>query len=244
MRRRDVLALFTLASITSAEAQQSRVRRIGILMAIEPADPQALDFLQALRTGLDDFGWREGSNLDIELRFAPRPDLLGPSAAELAQRRVELIVTHGTPQVQAIQKASEAVPIVFASIGDPIGAGIVNLARPGGNATGFSLLATDLSMKRLQLLRETLPSLTRVAMLWNPANLSLALQFEATKAAAQNLGLDLQSLPAGRAEDFEPAIRAAANARMVSSRELFCRGRSVLPAAEEINRGREAGRRG
>ena len=217
MRRRDFIAILSGAAVAKplvVSAQQLQVRRIAILMAIEPTDPQGLVFLQAFRTGLDEFGWREGRNLEIELRFAPRMDLLGPSAAELAGRRVELIVTHGTPAVQAIQKASDAVPIVFATIGDPIGTGIVtDLARPGGNVTGLSLLATDLSMKRLELLKEALPSSTRVAMLWNPANPSLALQFEGTRAAAQNLGLDLQSLPAGRTEDFEPAIRAAANAR-------------------------------
>src|SRR5215217_6995368 len=106
MKRRGFVALLGGAALpkpSGVSARQRRLRGFGRQWAIEPADPQGVVFLQAFRTGLDEFGWREGRNLEIELRFAPRLDLLGPSAAELAGRRVELIVTHGTPAVQAIQ---------------------------------------------------------------------------------------------------------------------------------------------
>jgi putative tryptophan/tyrosine transport system substrate-binding protein len=103
------------------------------------------------------------------------------------------------------------VPIVFATIGDPLGAGVVaSLARPGGNITGLSLIATDLSTTRLEVLKETLPHLTHVAMLWNPKNASLALQYKKTEAAARQLGLRLHSLPTVTMADFDIGIKAAA----------------------------------
>jgi len=152
----------------------------------------------------------------MEIRYAGTNLAQLPAlAAELIhQGNVEVLVTHGTPPVQAAQRASNVLPIVFATIGDPVGAGIVaSLARPGGNVTGLSLIATDLGAKRLEILKETLPRLNCVAMLWNPNNASLALQFKETQAAAQVLGLQFQSLPATTLDDFEPSIKTAANAR-------------------------------
>ena len=123
---------------------------------------------------------------------------------------MDVVVTHGTPAVQALQKASPAVAIVFATIGDPVGAGIVDsLARPGGNVTGLSLIATDLGTKRLEILKEALPHLRRVAMLSNPANASLVLQVSETEAAARLLGVQFKAIAVKSSDDLETGVEAA-----------------------------------
>src|SRR6266478_2018291 len=220
LKRRDFITLLGGAAAAwplAARAQQSdRLRRIGVLAVFEIDDPQGQALIKSLRGGLEQRGLIEGRNISMEIRYAGTNLARLPAlAAELIhQGDVEVIVTHGTPPVQAAQRASNVLPIVFATIGDPVGAGIVtNLARPGGNVTGLSLIATDLGAKRLEILKETLPRLNCVAMLWNPNNASLALQFKETQAAAQVLGLQFQSLPATTLDDFEPSIKAAANAR-------------------------------
>ena len=206
----------TAAWPLAARAQQAeRMRRIGILAVFEIDDPQGQALIKSFRTGLQQRGLIEGRNTSIEIRYAGTNLARLPAlAGELIQANVEVIVTHGTPPVLAAQRASNVIPVVFATIGDPVGAGIVNsLARPGGSVTGFSLIATDLSAKRLEILREALPHLSRVAMLWNPDNVSLALQFKEAEAAARTLGIQFQSLPAKTVDDIEPSIKAAANAR-------------------------------
>jgi putative ABC transport system substrate-binding protein len=216
MQRREFITLLGGTAVAwplAAGAQQpDRVRRMGVLMGLAESDPESNAQIVALRNGLQERGWAEGRNLEIELRYAEgKPERLRTLAIELVQKNVQVIVTHGTPAVQAAQEASATVPIVFATIGDPLGAGVVaSLARPGGNITGLSLIATDLSTKRLEVLKETLPHLTRVAMLWNPKNASLALQYKETEAAARQLGLRLHSLPAVTMADFDIGIKAAA----------------------------------
>ncbi len=218
LRRRELITLLGGAAAWPlvAHAQQSdRLRRIGVLAVFEIDDPQGQVLIRSLRGGLQQRGLIEGRNISIEIRYAGTDLAQLPAlAAELIQGNVEVIVTHGTPPVQAALRSSNVIPIVFATIGDPVGAGIVtSLARPGGNVTGLRLIATDLGAKRLEILKETLPRLNCVAMLWNPNNASLALQFKETQAAAQVLGLQFQSLPATTLDDFEPSIKAAANAR-------------------------------
>src|SRR4029453_13638504 len=139
---------------------------------------------------------------------------LAELVAELVQAKADVIVASGTEATQAAKKATATIPIIMSNTGDPVGAGIVaNLARPGGNITGLSLLATEISAKRLELLKETLPKLVRVAILWNPNNASVALKFKETETAARMLNLQLQSLQVQRPADLESAIQAAVNAR-------------------------------
>ena len=124
--------------------------------------------------------------------------------AELIQASMDVIVVSGTEAMLAAQRATKTVPIVMANVGDPVGAGVVaSLARPGGNITGMSLFATELSAKRLELLKEILPGLARVGVLWNPNNASVVLKFKETSAAARVLGLQLQSLEARQVGDLE-----------------------------------------
>jgi putative ABC transport system substrate-binding protein len=126
-----------------------------------------------------------------------------------------LIVTHGTPATQAVKEAAGKLPIVFATIGDPVGVGLVaSLAKPGGNITGLSLLASDLSRKRLEMLKEILPRVTRVALLSNPANASLSLQLDEAAAAARLLNLELQAIPVQHDRDWEQGIETAAKSRI------------------------------
>src|SRR6266436_2326204 len=169
MKRREFLFIGpTLAALwpLSANAQQPRIPTIGVLV-VGSADPAP--FLETLRHGLAELGYVDGRNIRIEFRSAEGavsrlPDL----AAELVRQQVHVIVAWQTPTVQAAKQATRDIPIVMASAGDPVGTGLVaSLARPGGNVTGSSSTATELAQKNLELLRELLPSLRRVALLLN-----------------------------------------------------------------------------
>jgi ABC-type uncharacterized transport system substrate-binding protein len=215
MKRREFITLLGGAAavwpMTVRAQQPSPIHRIGVLTALAESDPEAKAQIAAFRKGLQERGWFEGRNVEIEFRHADgKPERLPLLALELVRKNVDVVVTHGTPAVQALQKASPAVAIVFATIGDPVGAGIVaSLARPGGNVTGLSLIATDLGTKRLEILKEALPHLRRVAMLSNPANASLVLQVSETEAAARLLGVQFDAIAAKSSDDLEAGIEAA-----------------------------------
>jgi putative ABC transport system substrate-binding protein len=147
----------------------------------------------------------------IEYRYAEgKLDLLPALASELVQLEVDVIVTSATSGVLAAKTATGTIPIVFTSLGDPVGSGLVaNLARPGGNVTGLSILATELSGKRLELLKEVFPKVTRVVMLWNPTSSGQSLQFKETQAVAKALGVQLQSMEVQGTNDFETGFQLA-----------------------------------
>ena len=205
--------LFALCS--SARAQQARkVPRIGYLST----GPTLQQFRQRMR----ELGYVEEKNVLFEDRYAEggKLDRLPDLAAELVRMKVDVIVTTGTPAIQAAKQATTTIPIVMANVSDPVAAGFVaSLARPGGNITGLSNLAPDLAGKRLELLKETLPKLTRVAYIWDPSNPSLARISREAQAAARELGITLQSLEVRNAEElgsaFEAAIRERAGALWV-----------------------------
>jgi len=157
------LGVLVLASGSQAQAQQSKkIPRIGFLSAAPSIDP-------ALLEGLHDLGYVEGKTIVIEHRSAEgKLERLPELAAELVRLKVDIIVTQGTPAAQAVKKATSTIPIVMATSGDPVGSGLVaSLARPGGNVTGLSLLATDVETKRLELLKEAVSRVSRVAYLSN-----------------------------------------------------------------------------
>jgi putative ABC transport system substrate-binding protein len=231
------------------------VYRIGVLMlAPLAARPQQWE---AFRQGLRDRGYVPGQNAVVEFRSADsKPDRLADLAADLINTvNVDVIVASGTEASQAAQRATRTIPIVMSNTGDPVGAGIVaSLARPGGNVTGLSLLATELSAKRLELLKETVPGVTRVAVLWNPANASVSLKVKETMTAARTLGLQLQSLEARTPADIEPQIRAASRGRaeaLITADDQFLSSQRVpltsqalrqkLPVASEFKEFAEAG---
>lgn len=214
-RRRLVVAV-TLgglaAPIASLAQQYRRIPRIGILLYYPLAARRKS--WDAFLGGLRDLGYVEGRNILIEFTSAEGDSKRLPElAVELVRMNVDLIVTSGTEPVQAALKATKTIPIVVTAIGDPVGAGVVtSLSKPGGNVTGFSLQATDLSAKRVELLKEILPRLTRFAVLWNPDNASVALKFEEFVRAAHAKGLQVESLEVRHPGELEAAIEAAAHA--------------------------------
>ena len=213
MRRRDFVALLFAAGLPLAPRADARAPRIGLLSPFSPAGAAA--WHTAFRESLGKFGWLEGDNIEIEYRYADgKPDLLPALAAELVGRNVDIIVASISTDALAARAVTATIPIVVASAGDPVASGLAaSLARPGGNVTGISQLAPELAGKRLEVLRETLPALQHVAVLWNPTNPSSSsrLTWEELRAPARRLGLELDSLEARSTDGIGNAIEAAAN---------------------------------
>ena len=212
MRRREFIALLGGAAeavwLTAARAEQSRkLRTIGLLSA----GSETTGVFAAFHDGLHELGWFEGKNTVIERRFADnRIERLPELAAELVRLNVDVIVGFGTLPPLAAKRATTTIPVVMAAAGDPVGSGLVtSLARPGGNVTGTSLMAPDLGGKRLELLKELAPRLTRVAVLWNVANPYAAIVFKETEIAGLTLGIQVQSLEVRGPDDFDGAFEAA-----------------------------------
>ena len=186
-----ILATLILAPVYLAYAQkQSTTPRMGVLLLGAPPNANLDAFIQGLR----ELGYIEGKNILVEYRFAEgKADRLPELARELVLLKVDAIFTAGTPAIFALKGATKTIPIVFFSASDPIGTGVVaSLAHPGGNITGISVLASDLWPKRLELLKEIFPKLSRVAMLWNKGNAGMNLEAKATQEVAGPLGVTLQ----------------------------------------------------
>jgi ABC-type uncharacterized transport system substrate-binding protein len=212
VRRRTFLLVAgtLLVAPLAARGQEPWAPRIAVLVSYPFAAWK--ESWDAFREGLRDNGYVDGQNIVIEWRSAEgKHERLPELAAELVKIKVQVIITGGTETILAASKATKSIPIVMATVGDPVGIGVVeSLARPGGNVTGLSLYATEISEKRMDLLRATLPKLSRVAIVWNPANASVALKFNAAEAAARAMGLTVQSLEIRRSSDLEVSIPAAA----------------------------------
>jgi putative ABC transport system substrate-binding protein len=204
--------LFALWS--PVEAQEFKnIPRVGFLSATDAENER--DRLAVFREGLRELGYVEGKNILIEYRFAEgKLDRLPELAAGLARLNVNVIVTAGNEAVQAAKNATQTIPIVMAFSGDPVGAGfIASLARPGGNITGLSRINVELSAKRLELLNETIPGATRIAVLFNPEGRVPLLALKEVQALAQKLGLQIQALEMQAPQDIESAFRSAASER-------------------------------
>jgi putative tryptophan/tyrosine transport system substrate-binding protein len=208
MRRRGAIALLSGAAFWpfTASAQGNRSYRIGVLETV-PADRNAANF-DALRRGLRMLGYVEGQNLQIEYRSAVgRAGRFPELADELLRLGVDLIVTRGTPAALAAKAATATVPIVLAAIGEPLGAGVVaSLARPGGNITGFSAFVTELSTKRVELLKEAFPSIGRMGFMQNMGNPVSPPNWDAGQAAARALGISVELLDVRTAQDIRGAF--------------------------------------
>jgi putative ABC transport system substrate-binding protein len=217
MKRREFIALIggAAASPLAAHAQQrTKVYRIGFFSAgaeVRPSKNWSI-FVDRLR----ELGWIEGKNIVFEPRYAEnRLNRLPALAEELVRLDVDLIVTVGTLAPLAAKQATTSIPIVMVNAGDPVGSGLVaSLARPGGNVTGMSLMAPDLGGKRLELLREVLPRLSRAAIIWNATNPYSALVFNETRGAAEKLTIELQSLEVKAPGDFDGALATAMRKRV------------------------------
>jgi len=227
---------FAFGGAVATAQQAGRVPRIGFLLGSSPGpDPR----LEAFRQGLRDNGYIEGKNIAVEYRFAEgQEDRLPKLVAELVgPLKVEIIVTDGTNVTRAAKNATTTIPIVMASDGNPIGNGfIASLAHPGGNITGLTNLLTGLSGKRLELLKEAIPDISRVGVIWNPENPSSTTSFKETQVAAQALALQLQSLEVRAPNDFEGAFQAATKRQVsalsvVSDSLMFTNRRRFLELA-------------
>src|SRR5262245_48056925 len=183
-----VVATFFLTTVSLAHAQkQAAIPRLGILRAGSPGDVNLELFLQGLR----DLGYVDGKTIFIEVRYAQGDQKRSAELAkELVQLNVDAVFTSSTRAILDVKQATKTIPIVMVSTSDPIATGMISsLARPGGNVTGMSLLASDLWPKRLELLKETFPKVTRAAMLWNKRNAGMAIEAKATLEVAGPLGV-------------------------------------------------------
>ena len=160
--------------------------------------------LKAFQQGLRELGYVEGQNIVIEYRFGEgKSDRYPDLAAELVQLKVDVMVTSSTPAIESVKNATSTIPIVMAASADPVGSGLIaSLDRPGGNITGLAMLSPELSGKRLELLKETVPRISRVAVLWNPTNTSSAASWREIRLAAQGLKLQVQSIEVRGPGDF------------------------------------------
>jgi putative ABC transport system substrate-binding protein len=198
MKRRKFITLLGGAAVAwplAARAQLAgKVYRIGFLSAGAEVGPPRLWFIFV--NGLREAGWIEGKNIVFDRRYAEnRLDRLPELATELVRLDVDVIVTVGTLAPLAAKRATTLIPIVMINAGDPVGSGLVaSLARPGGNITGMSLMAPDLGGKRLELLKEVLPGLSHVGIIWNACNPYSALVFNETQGAAKKLRIEVHSL--------------------------------------------------
>jgi putative tryptophan/tyrosine transport system substrate-binding protein len=215
MRRRDFLSLLgvsTWAWSAAASAQESGLRRIGILMPITAEDPTGSERDAVFVHALQERGWIEGRNLRIDRRWATfEHDLVQKYATELVALAPEVILAGGGGVVTELQKATSSIPIVFTTTIDPVARGyVVSLARPGGNTTGFINIEVDFSAKYVELLKEIAPTVTRVAVLRSPGYSAQFGQFGVIKRSAPSLGIEASPIEMRDADEIERAITAFA----------------------------------
>lgn len=215
LHRRGFVTLLGGTAAMAAHAQQPRkMPLIGVLLVGTPDSYTTR--VQAFVDGLKEHGHVEGRTISIEWRWGnDKVERLPELAAELVALKPDALLTGGTPATKALKAATTTIPIVMAIIGDPVAAGLVeSLARPGGNATGFSLIAPDLGSKRLQLLKEVVPAMSAVAVLWNAANPQVPVELKGIESAAQALGLRLHSAPISADVSLEAAFATAIGQRV------------------------------
>jgi putative ABC transport system substrate-binding protein len=247
VRRRDFIATVVMVTVLSPLAAFGRragaTPRLGFLGLTSAAGHRMR--IDAFRDGLRDLGYVEGRNIDIEYRWAEgRYDRLPGLAAELVRLEVDVIVTHGTPGGLAAKQATTKTPIVMTAVGEAVESGLVaSFARPGGNVTGSAFFFPELMAKRLQVLKEAVPAVSRVAVLLNRKTPTHRPAFEAMKSPARTLGVELEAVDVATADDFDSAL-AVTNMRRVNalvipedgmfndeaSRIVELAGRSRLPA--------------
>jgi putative ABC transport system substrate-binding protein len=233
VRRRAFITLIGGAAAAwplAARAQQPAMPVIGFL---DSRLPDAIaDRLRGFRQGLKDSGYVEGENVTIVYRFANnQDDQLPELAADLARRRVAVIATAGTPSTFAAKAATGTIPIVFVIGDDPVRLGLVtSLSRPGGNLTGINVFIAEVTAKRLELLRELVPRLTRIAVLVNPADANTETQLKGVSVAARTMGLQIQILNADTSAEIDAAFETMARERpdaVLVGTTAFLNGRRV-----------------
>jgi putative ABC transport system substrate-binding protein len=212
MKRREFITLLGGAAATwplAARAQQSdRMRRIGVLIGTTERDLDGRNRLTALSKGMQELGWLDGQNLRIDVRWAASDDLTHDYAVEIVGLKPDVIVANGTPASFAFKQQTQTIPIVFAQVIDPVGQGLIqNLARPGGNLTGFTNYEFLIGGKWLQLLKEIAPQLTRAAVLFNPPTAPFAgLFLEPINETARSLSVEVVARPVHNETDISSVI--------------------------------------
>jgi len=205
-------ALLVKAFPASAQPAK-KVPRIGVLHAATPA--AASQNVEAFRQGLREHGYVEGQNIVVERRYGgAAPERMAEVAAELVRLKVDVIVTSTDVAIAAVKRQTQTIPIVMVYSADPVGTGFVaSLAHPGGNVTGLSTMSPELNVKRLELLKEAVPGLSRVAIMGSPDVRGNLLEYKETEEATRSLRLQLQSVEVSRADDFDRAFSALTTAR-------------------------------
>jgi putative ABC transport system substrate-binding protein len=215
VRRRDFIALaggVAAWPLTARAQQDDRVRHIGVFMNLPEGDPDATRWIAALLKSLDEFGWTEGRNIRLDFRWGVDAAHVQKNAEELVALNPDVIVAASPPAVLALKQTTRTVPIIFVAVTDPVALGLVEiLARPGGNATGFSPSEVDLSAKWVQVLKEMVPAVTRVAVFHNPGNLGGIPQFSTVQTAAASLGVALSIIDVRDKAAIEQAVASFAS---------------------------------
>jgi putative tryptophan/tyrosine transport system substrate-binding protein len=217
MRRREFIAGSAGSAVWARVAwgqQPDRIRRIGVLLGLAEDDPQTKEALAAFQRELQRLGWVEGRNVRFDYRFTGADyDLLRKYAAELVGLGPDVILAHGSTTVASLQQTTRTVPIVFVQVADPVGGGMIeNLARPGGNATGFTLFEYSIAAKWLELLKQIVPNVGRAAILRDPTVFSSGGMFGAIQSIAPSLQVELSPLDMREAATIERSIAAFARA--------------------------------
>jgi putative ABC transport system substrate-binding protein len=205
------ITLGLLAAPLAVEAEQSgHVPRVGLLSDESVSGSSAPFSFGALSNALRDLGWVDGQTFTFERRYAEGNNAFLPGlATELVRLNMDIIVTIGTSATLAAKRATETIPIVFARVGDPVGVGLVkSLSRPGGNLSGVTIISKELGAKRLELLKEAVPNVSRVGVLWDPSFSTGAAELKEIESAARSLGVGLQVMGVRHPEEFERAILA------------------------------------
>jgi len=207
-----LLAVATVGPPANAQ-QASKTAKIGILSATTPA--ALAPSVEAFKQGLRELGWVEEKSFVLEVRYGEgKVERLSELARELVALKMDVIVTPADLSIAAIKRETQTIPIVMALSSDPVGAGFVaSLARPGGNITGLSNISPELSGKRVELLREAVPGLSRLALLWNPEVRGAVLDYKEAASAARSLRVEVQSVEVSRAEDLDRAFSAITSQR-------------------------------
>jgi len=243
VRRREFITLVGGAAAgwpLAARAQQAKVARIGFLGSVSASSHAP--GLAAFRAGLRDLGWLEGTNLFIEYRWAEgNYERLRGLADELVQLKVDVLVTHATPAALAAKSATSTIPIVLTAVGDILGLGLVSSLRlPGGNITGLSFFVPELTAKRLELLKEAVPSLTKAALLLNPDNPLNRVLPQEIEPTAKALNIAIQTFEARRPSEFSQVVAAMIDqkvaALLLNEDTMFNANSSALAVLAAVNR--------
>ena len=237
MRRREFitsLGALTAWPLTARAQQAERIRHIGVLMAFSANDPEAQSWARGFREELGKLGWTEGHNIQIDTRWATADvESLQRNAKQLVALQPDLILTGSTPATAAMRQQTNTIPIVFAMVGDPVGSGFVaSLSRPGGNLTGINFFASELAAKRMELLREMVPTAARVAVLGDPTFTLTESQVRDAETAARAMGLQIQILNASNSREINAAfanfVRERPDALYVGTGPFFASRRVQL----------------